>query len=604
MTTTIERALPARHEVPLAERWDLESVFPTDEAWEEAFRGVEARLPELGRFRGRVGESAATLLAGLRLRDEIAEAARRVQVYAGLRRSEDAKNPTYAALADRAQTLGARFGAAAAFVEPEIAAIAEETLAAWMAAEPGLGLYRHAIDRIRRLRGHIRSTEVEEVLARSIDVAATVETAHDVLENGELPFAPIRDENGQEVKLAQGNLECYLHSPDRRVRQEAWERSADAYLAFKNTFAATLAGAVKRDVFYAQARGFASSLDAALASEAIPPEVFHNLLNTVWANLPTWHRYFRVRRRLLGLADGDLHGSDLEAPLAPGPTITFDRGVDLIAGSLAPLGEDYVGLVRQGIEDRWVDRAGNVGKHGGAFSSGTYGSAPFISMTYQDDLSSVSTLTHELGHSMHSFLTWRTQPFAYADYGMSPAETASNFHQALLGAHLLPRDDGRDCPIAVIEERMANHLRYLFTMPILARFELDCHERVERGEALTADRMSERLLALYREGYGGEVVVDEARMGITWARFPHLFANFYVFQYAVGISAAAALSARIAEAGQPAVDRYLAFLSAGGSRYPMDALAEAGVDMRSPEPVQRAFDVLGGYIDRLESLAE
>ncbi len=607
-TTTAEQTVPPRHGVPLAERWNLESVFPSDDAWEAALRAAEARLPELDRFRGRLAESAATLLAGLRLLDEIRGLVGRVVTHALMRRSEDATNPLYAAHADRAQGLAARADEAAAFVEPEIAAPSDGLVLAWLAAEPALAPYRHAIERIRRRRAHIRSTEVEETLARAGEMAAAFETTHDALEDGELPLGSIQDETGREVRLAQGNLNRFLDSPDRRVRRDAWERSADAYLAFKNTFAAALAGAVKRDVFYARSRGYPSALESALAPDAIPPDVFHNLLATVWDNLPTWHRYFRARRRLLGLAEGDLHGYDLEAPLAPEPAMPWERGVELIAGSLAPLGVEYVGAVRQGIADRWVDRSPNAGKGAGAFSWGTYGTHPFISMVYQGNLSSVSTLAHELGHSMHSYLAWRTQPVTYAGYGMSAAETASNLNQALLGAHLLAlgeqMDEGRDWTIAVIEERMGNHLRYLFTMPILARFELACHERVEAGDALTADGMGETLLALYREGYGGEVALDPPRIGITWARFPHLYSNFYVFQYAVGISAAAALAAQIREEGEPAAHRYLDFLRAGGSRHPIDALRDAGVDMTSPAPIQRAFDVLAGYVDRLEAFAE
>jgi oligoendopeptidase F len=606
MTEAGEQAVPARRDVPLEERWDLESVFPTDESWETAFHDAEARLPRLARHQGRLSTSAGALLAGLRVKDAIDETVERLLVYALLRRSEDAANATYGAFADRAQGLASRAEAAAAFFDPEIAALPDETVAAWLTAEPALGQYRHAIERIQRRRQHIRSVEVEETLARATEIAAAAETVHVVLEDGEMPFGQIHDERGAPVALAQGNLERYLHSPDRRVRQEAWERSADAYLAFRNTFAATLSGAVKRDVFYAQARAYPSSLEAALAPDSIPPEVFHTLLATIWANFPTWHRYFRVRRRLLNLPEGDLHGYDLEAPLAPQPAIPFARGVELIAASLAPLGQEYVGVVRRGIADRWVDRAANQGKGGGAFSWGSYGTHPFISMIYQDDLSSVSTLTHELGHSLHSYLTWRTQPVTYSGYGMSAAETASNLNQALLGAHLLRTEHERDWTIAVIEERMANNLRYLFTMPILARFELDCHERIERGEALTADGMSETLLALYRQGYGGEVAMDgpdAPRIGITWARFPHLFANFYVFQYALGISAAAALATQIQDEGQPAADRYLNFLRAGGSRYPIDALRDAGVDMTSPEPIHRAFSLLEGYVARLEAFA-
>ena len=260
--------------------------------------------------------------------------------------------------------------------------------------------------------------------------------------------------------------------------------------------------------------------------------------------------------------------------------------------------------MRRGMAERWVDRVANLGKGGGAFSSGNFGTEPFISMIYQDNLTSVSTLTHEIGHSMHSFLTWRHQPVTYSDYGMSAAETASNFNQAMMGAHMLAERSDRDWTIAVIEERMANNMRYLFTMPILARFELAAHERVEAGQALSAEWMNQTMLGFYREAYGSEVVIDPARMGITWARFPHLFMNFYVFQYGVGIAAAAALSDAVLHEGAPARERYLTFLKAGGSVDPIVGLKEAGIDMTTPEPIERAFAIMSGYIDRLEALVD
>jgi oligoendopeptidase F len=597
-------AVPTRDRIPLEERWDLESVFPDAAAWEAAYRAAEARLPELDAIRGRLGDSAAALLAGLRLVDAIDQAVERVAVFALLRQSEDAGNARANEMADRASGLEARTRAAGAFVEPEIAAIPDAALDAWLAAEPGLDQFRVLIARIQRRRPHIRSAEVEAVLARAGEMAAVPEQVHTVLENGELPLGTIRDEEGAEVTLAQGNVDRYLHSSDRRVRRDAWEQSADGYLAFANTFAATLAGAVKRDNFYARERRYATALEAALAPDDIPVSVFHNLIDVVWANFPLWHRYFRARRRLLGLPAGDLQPWDLEAPLAISPDVKWDEGADLVYGALAPLGDDYVGAVRHGIADRWVDRAANAGKGGGAFSWGAYDTFPFISMTWHDDLGSVSTLIHELGHSMHSYLTARHQPFTYAQYGMIAAETASNFNQALLGAHLLAERADRDWTLAVLDERMANFQRYLFTMPILARFELACHERVMAGEALPSDWMNETLLDFYREGYGGEVVIDPERIGITWARFPHLFANFYVFQYGIGIAAAAALATTVRETGEPARERYLEFFRAGGSKHSIDALRDAGIDMRSREPIQRAFDLLATYVDRLEALAD
>jgi len=604
MTAAAPTVVPPRAEVRRDETWDLERIFPTDDAWEAAFAAADARLADLAPFAGTLGAGPDQLLAALRTQDAISEAVDRVAVYAMLRQSEDATNTRYVGFADRARGLFARAQAAAAFVAPEVAALPDATLDAWFAAEPALEQYRHLLAKIRRQRAHLRSPEVEALLARAGEVFGGFETVHDMLENGEQPLGTIRDESGAEVRLTQGTIGRYYHSPDRRVRREAWEQSGDAYLAFQNTFAASLGGAVKRDVFYARARGYASSLEAALADDNVPTAVFHTLLDTVWEHFPLWHRYFKARRRLLGLPEGDLHGWDLEAPLAANPpAVAWERGTEIALDALAPLGPDYVATVRRGLAERWVDRCANTGKHGGAFSWGAYGTEPYISMTWHDDLSSVSTLVHELGHSLHSHLTWATQPVTYATYGMSAAETASNFNQALMGARLLELDQGRDWTLAVIEERMENYQRYLFIMPILARFELACHERVEAGQALGAAWMNETLLGFWKQGYGDEVVIDPGRMGVIWARFPHLFANFYVFQYGVGIAAAAALSGPIRAGDTEARDRYLRFLEKGGSQDPIEALREAGVDMRSPEPVRQAFALLDGYVTRLEELA-
>lgn len=604
--TSTARALPHRAELPPEETWDIESVFPTREAWEAAFRAAAARIGELAQYRGRLGESAETLLRALQLRDETLLDVYRVALYASMRVSQDATNADALALLDRASGLEAQASAAAAFYEPEMLAIEPAQLNGFLLGSAELRVYQHYLDRLQRRRAHVRSAEVEEVLALASEPLAAFYAVQTALADADLQLGRIVDEDGDEVELGQGNLGRYLHSDSRKVRQAAWEASADAYLAMKHTLAANYAGAVKRDVFLMRVHRYPSSLEAALAPNAIPREVFFNLLETVRRNLPTWQRYFRARARLLGIEQA--HAWDIsESPLQPAGArpqrrISFDDGVEMVAQACAPLGEEYVGLVQRGIEDRWVDFGANAGKVGGAFSSGVPGTHPFILMTWQDNLGDVSTLAHELGHSLHSYYTWRAQPLVYSDYSLFVAEVASNMNQALLGAHLLETVDDRDFLITVLEERMGNHLRYLFTMPLLAMFELDCHERVERGEALTADGMTAAMADLYEEAYGDAVAIDRERMGITWARFPHLFANFYVFQYATGISAAAQLARQVREEGEPAARRYLELLAAGGSMYPVDALRLAGVDMSSPEPVQAAFDMLAGFVERLQGL--
>ena len=595
-------SLPTRADVARELTWDLESVFPAPEAWEAALRAVDARLPELTALHGTVGESAASLLRALRLRDELYETVERVQLFATLRRSEDATNAAAAAMDSRGYGLLARFEAASAFIPVEILAIPPKDLASWAHDEPGLAPYAHLLTTIERKRAFTRSAEVEAILAQAQDVTSAGETIAQNLTDGELPYGTIQDERGEPVELLTGNLDRYLRSPERSVRQSAWEHAADAHLGVENTLAAALEAGIKKNDFYAKARGYDSALAAALAEDAIPVAVFDNLLDTVWKNLPVWHRYFRTRRKLLGLPEGDYQEWDIVAPIAVDPVIPFDAGVDLILRSLEPLGAEYVEINRQGIADRWVDRCANQGKGPGAFSWGPYRTKPFISMVYDDTLGDVSTLTHELGHSLHAYYTWQAQPITYWRDGSFLSEVPSNFHQAMMGGFLLDERDDRDWTIAVIEERMANNLRYLFTMPILARFERDCHERIARGDALTSDGMTETLANLYREGYGGEVVVDTERMGITWARFPHLFMNFYVYEYAIGIAGAAALASQVRAEGEPAAQRVITMLRAGTNGDAIDLLRAAGIDMTTPEPIQAAFDILSGYVDRLEAL--
>jgi oligoendopeptidase F len=353
---------------------------------------------------------------------------------------------------------------------------------------------------------------------------------------------------------------------------------------------------------YARAHKYGSSLEAALAADNIPKEAFTGMLETYQKHLPVWHRYWEIKRRALGV--DKLHGYDIDVPLIRGQRkIPYEQGMFIVTEGMKPLGEEYGETLKRGLhKQRWVDIYPNQGKGSGAFSAGTHGTHPFLMLNYDDSLETVSTLAHELGHSMHSYFTWKTQPPVYGHYSMFVAETASNFNQAMVRADLLKKEHDEDFELEVLAEAMSNFHRYFFIMPALARFELDCHERVERGEGLTADLMTQRLAVLFKEAYGPAVEVDEQRVGIAWAQFPHLFGNFYVFQYATGISAANALADGILKNGSSAAQKYVEFLKAGDALYPIDALKLAGIDMTTPEPVSRAFGVMTGFIDRLDEI--
>ena len=597
--------LPVRAQVPPELTWNIADIFPSDEAWEAEVARLTGLMDDLERFRGRLGESPARLLEWFNVAWPLRLAVSRVVTYAHMQHDVDTAEPQAAARHARAQTLQAQLLSAQAFARPELMAIGFATLRQWLQAEPGLALYAHYLDDLEREQVHVRSAEVEALLGQVTDPFRSADAIHGTLTNADLKFAPAHATGSSEpIEVAQGNYAtALLYSPDREVRRTAWESYADGHLAFQHTLAACLATGVKHNVFMARARGYASALEASLSPNHIPVAVFHNLIETFRRNLPTWHRYWRLRQRALGVAPLCVY--DARAPLIDKmPVVPYAQAVDWIVEGMRPLGEPYVAVLRRGaLEERWVDRVPNRGKRAGAYSTGRGCPHPFILMSYADNLFSLSTLAHELGHALHSYHTHRHQPPVYDSYSLFVAETASNFNQAMVRAHLLATQSDRDFQIAVIEEAMNNFHRYFFIMPTLARFELEIHERTERGEALTAASLNRLMADLFREGYGAEVSMDEARVGSTWMHFStHLYLNFYVYQYATGISAAHALAEGVL-AGRPgAAENYLAFLKAGSSLYPLDALKLAGVDMTTPAPVEAAFGVLSQMVDRLEKL--
>jgi oligoendopeptidase F len=601
----MSRDVPHRRDIAPEHTWHLENVFSSDDAWEEGFKQVVEAAPRLESFRGRLHEGPAVLVEWFAVQEDVFRILGRVFIYASMVHNVDTAEQEGKAKNERAMGLLARTVAAAAFAEPEMIAIGFETLRAWIAREPRLAIYGHSLDVLERRQEHVRSPEIEELLGLVRDPFDTASSTHSVLGDTDLRFKPAKTSTGDDIEVVQGNVGALLTDSDREVRRTVWESYNEAHLALKNTMANCLSAGVKQNVFMARARAYRSSLEAALEANNIPVDVFHSLINTYRRNLPIWHRYWRVRKKALGY--NALHVYDIKAPLTPDPPrVPYETAINWIVEGMRPLGDEYVEILRRGaLEQRWVDRYPNQHKTSGAYSSGWPGTHPFILTSYTDDIFSMSVLAHELGHSLHSYYAWSNQPLVYCRYGLFVAEVASNFNQAMVRSYLVDAEQDTDFQIALIEEAMSNFHRYFFIMPTLARFEVEIHERVERGQGLTADVLVSLMSDLFAEGYGEEVNIDRERIGITWAEFSgHMYANFYVYQYATGISAAHALAQGVLEGGPERAGMYIDFLKAGGSMYPLDALKLAGVDMTTPEPVEKTFGVLSQLVDRLEELVE
>ncbi|MDB4894584.1 MAG: oligoendopeptidase [Firmicutes bacterium] len=600
---SLER-LPKRNEVKPEHTWNLESMYPNNEAWEQDFAKVTELTPRLAAFQGKLRESGQSLLDALKVRDEVYLLLDKVGAYAHMRRDEDATNGTYQALNDRATSLYSRVGAAGSYMTPEILEIPAEQLKQFMEQAEGLGLYRHELADLLREKEHVRSAEVEELLAQSGEMAGAARSIFGMLDNADMKFPMVKDENGQEVQLTKGRFIRFLESPNRSVREGAFKAVYDTYGGFRNTIAATYSSAVKKDVFYARARNYESSRAMALAASNIPESVYDNLVETVHRNLPSLHRYIQLRRKLLGL--NELHMYDLYTPMVSeaDKKVPYDEAVATIMKALQPLGEEYTKVAKEGITTaRWVDIYENEGKRGGAYSGGAFTGNPFILMNYQDTLDSMFTLAHELGHSMHSYLTRHNQPFVYGNYTIFVAEVASTFNEALLTDYLLKNTDDKKLKMYLINHYLEQFRATLFRQTMFAEFEMKAHQMAEKNEPLTPDALEALYYELNKQYYGTEGMVVDDEIRLEWSRIPHFYGAYYVYQYATGLSAAVSLSRQVLGEGQPAVDRYLGFLKKGNAEYSIDLLKGAGVDMTSPEPVQQALDVFAKLVDQMEELA-
>lgn len=590
-----------RSKVKKNQTWNSESVFDSPEAFDAAVTSLLKSLEQAKKYQGHLGDSPDVFIEAMQYMDALAQRAMKVQVYATMSSAVDTADQTGAAMGGKAMSALAQVGAATSFVDPELLSIGEAKLRQWLAENEFMGMYEHYINDLFRRQAHVRDAEVEELLGMLRDPFGTVRNTANMLANADFQFKPAKDSKGKKVMLTQSTFDAILNTSDRKARQTAFENYTDKYLEFKNTLGSNLAASIKQNVFNMKARKFNSSLEATLFNGDVPVEMFHNLLNIFKKNLPLWHKYWRIRRKALGVKV--LHPYDIWAPLTKkAPKVSFEKAVDWISDGLEPMGSDYVDTMRKGcLEERWVDWSPNAGKRQGAFSTRVPSDThPFILMSYTDDVGSMSTLAHELGHSMHAYYSSREQPMIYYLYPSIVAETASNFHQAMTRAHLLKANPDKYFQTALLEEAMDNFHRYFFIMPTLARFELETHQRVEKGQPLTADFMVELMADLFSEGYGGEMNVDRQRVGITWGTFTtHLYIDYYSFQYAIGISAANAIAKRILDGVPNAAQDHIEFLKAGSSKSPMDVYKVAGIDMTSTQPIEDAFAVLEEYVDRL-----
>ncbi len=590
-----------RAKVKKNQTWNAESVFASSSQFDAEVKSILDALPSIQKYKGHLGDSVDMFLEAMNAMDALEQRSMKVRVYATMSSSVDANDEQGAAMNGKAMSALAQVGAAASYVEPELLSVGEAKLRQWIQSDVRMKVYEYFVNDLFRKQAHVRSAEVEELMGMLRDPFGTVRNTASLLANADFKFKPAKNSKGKKVELTQSTFDAILNESDRKARQSAWENYNDKYLEAKNTLASNLTASIKANVFNMKARKFNSALEATLFNGDVPVDMFHNLLSIFKKNLPLWHKYWKIRRKALGVKT--LNPYDVWAPLTTKThKVPFEKAVDWICEGLAPMGEEYVRVMRRGcLNDRWVDWSPNAGKRQGAFSTRVPSDThPFIMMSYTDDVGSMSTLAHELGHSMHAYYASRVQPMVYYTYPSIISETASNFNQAMTRAHLLKTNQNKYFQTALLEEAMDNFHRYFFIMPTLARFELETHQRVEKGQPLTADSMIELMADLFSEGYGNEMNLDRPRVGITWGTFTtHLYIDFYSFQYAIGISAANAIAKRILDGVPNAAQDHINFLKAGSSQSPMDVYRVAGIDMTTTQPIEDAFAVLEEYVDRL-----
>jgi oligoendopeptidase F len=593
--------LPKRNQVKPENTWDLSSLYASDADWERDFQKLDGLIAGYAKFQGKLSESAKTLAACLKFDSDFDRLADRVGNYAFLKTTEDQADSRYQELTGRFQSLSTRASQAASFIRPEILAIPESRMQAMLEEKP-LKHYRLVLERMLRYRPHTLSDREEKLLAMQGQMAQAAGKAFRQLVDADLKFGFVRNERSEVVELSQATFMQLLQSPRRNVRRTAFHQFYQQFVGHENTLAATLAGSIHKDIYYAKARNYPCALESSLFDDNVPLEVYDNLIGSVRKHLPSVHKYYEVRRRKMKLRD--IHMYDTYVPILSELKVkrSWEKAVDVIVEALQPLGSEYVSTLEQGLRGRWCDRYPNVGKQSGAFSSGTYDGDPYILMNYKPEvLDDTFTLAHEAGHSMHSWYSKNHQSYEYYSYVIFVAEVASTFNEQLLAHHLLGQAKTAEERAYLLNHEIDAIRGTIIRQTMFAEFEKQTHALAEAGEALTVAAFKKIYRELLNAYFGPEFDIDD-ELELECFRIPHFYRAFYVYKYATGLSAAIALSQRVLNGGQKELNDYLSFLKGGCSKWPLDLLRDAGVDMRRPEPVDTALSHFDKLVDELDTL--
>ncbi|WP_192043433.1 oligoendopeptidase F [Paenibacillus lycopersici] len=581
--------------------WKLEDLFADQSAWDKEYAQAKEQMKGVAAFQGKLADPAQ-LKACFQLEDDLSLKVERLYVYANMKHHEDTAEPSFQALSEKSKKLSVETGEALSFVTPEVLALSDEALNA-MIENPDLAKYRQTLEEMRRQKAHVLSKSEEALLAQVGNISQAPNTIYSMLNNADLKFPKVKDDNGEEVELTQGRYIQFLESKNRDVRAGAFKAMYDTYGKLKNTIAATLSANVTKNIFYSRARKYPSTLEMSLYGDNIPKEVYTNLIGTIHKHLPLMYRYMELRKKLLKV--DELHMYDLFAPLVDEfkMDITYEQAKETVKESLQPLGKDYLNVLQQGFDDKWIDVYENEGKRTGAYSWGAYGTHPYVLLNHKDNLNSMFTLTHEMGHALHSYYSDSNQDYRDAQYTIFLAEVASTLNEALLMDYMLKKSTDPKEKMYLLTYYADQFRTTVFRQTMFAEFEMLIHQRAEEGDSLTPQDLSKIYYDLNKLYYGDGMVIDKD-IEMEWARIPHFYTSFYVFKYATGFSAATSFSKQILEEGAPAVDRYLGFLKSGGSDYSINILKKAGVDMSSPQPIEEAMSVFESLIEQMEQLTK